>query len=125
MVRHSALGEVVGLHQGEGWRGHLERRVAGQATQQGAGQRALAGAERAFEQQGVARPQDSGQPLGEALGGGEAVEVQGDPAFVESSHRGAGPSSTVRRGFLEDVPAGGVRSAGRVRRARSSSGSPP
>ena len=61
-------GCVVFLDQGVGGAGHLKRRVGGDGADQGAGEHGLAGAERAVEQDCVARADDGGDAGAEGLG---------------------------------------------------------
>ncbi len=63
-------GQIVSLHQGEGWAGDFERRVGGAGANEGAGEGGFAGAKRAVQEQDIAGTGARGETRGERLGGG-------------------------------------------------------
>ena len=62
---------VVDLHQGEGRAGHLHRRIVRRRAQERPGQRGLAGAQRTFQQDAVARRAPASQARGQRFGRGK------------------------------------------------------
>ncbi len=71
---HRAGWRVVALDQGEAGAGDFERRVVCDGAKEGAGEGGLAGAEGAFQQDGVAGMGEGGEAGGETFRGGEVGE---------------------------------------------------
>ena len=105
-MMHRAERRVVALHQGEGRARHLQRRIAGGGAQEGAGERGLAGAELAFQQDRIARPRQGGHRGGERLGRREVGQFD----------RGG---SRRRRTWRQSAASGGVADNRRARLRRA------
>ena len=86
-MRHGAARRFIGLNKREAGAGNVQRGIAGQRAQEGAGEGGFARAEFAFQQNCVPHPHERGDMRGKMLCGGEVEQVDGKGVHLASVPR--------------------------------------